>query len=124
MITRWAKHFSFPIDVVNGSESLMISIYFSNKFSEELKEDIIYYIQSWYESAEEDKYGLGTVKWMSDIESDESSHKLNFHVDLSDAFDEILAVLFYILDQAINIKPVVVGKLPGTYVKIDKIVLD
>lgn len=124
MISRWHNHFSFPIEIVNGGESLMISICLSDKPSIEMKEDIIYYIRSWYECAQDDKYGLGTIELLSDIEVDEKNYTLNFHVDLSGAYDEILAVLFYILDQAINIKPVVVGKLPGTYVKIDKIMLD
>ena len=124
MISRWCDHFSFPIELVNGGESLLISICFSGKLSDEMKEDIVYYIESWYESAQENKFGLGTIELMSDIEISDKNNTLNFHLDLSDAFDEILAVLFYILDQAINVKPMIIGKLPGTYIKIDKIVLD
>lgn len=116
---------SYPIIIGEIDDiDIKISIYFSHSLDDRIIDDVIFYIESWKEAAENDCYGVGPIKDVFNIRYNNNDNTFNIELSIGQATIQVILILCYILDQSINIKGEIFPQSKYSHLKINQVKID
>lgn len=118
---KLTRGISYPVLMkeIDGTD-IKVEINFNTGLDNEFIEDIKYYIESWYEVASNDGYGVGAVQDLFGIRYVPDAHSFIVKFSLGNATIQSIYILFYILDNSVNIREEYFPLSEYSKIKIDK----